>query len=456
LTEPAVPGLAALDYSVLQQCMHCGMCLPTCPTYDATKRERNSPRGRIALMRAVADGELSIGVEFAAEMSYCLGCLACQTACPAGVRYAELFETARSDAERAGVVAGVGRRFWRSVTLGWLFLSPGRLRTAGRLLRLYQRSGLEALARRWRLTRLLPAALRRLEPQAPRIAARFSDELIARRESPPGAPRHRVALLTGCIQDLVFPDVNRDTADVLLANGCAVETPDSQPCCGSLHAHNGERELSRRLARALLDRVPPERYDAIVTNAGGCGSHLRHYGALLGDDPAYRDRAALWDGKLRDVHEWLAEIGCRAPTAAPFPETTAVTYHDSCHLAHGQGISGAPRSLLGLLPGVALLELPESSWCCGSAGVYSITQPEQAEALLDRKTRHVLGTGAAVVAAANPGCQLQIARGLQSAGSAVRVAHPVSLLARAYRRESDAATGSPAGAAKTAAPPGSP
>jgi len=432
------------------------MCLPTCPTYDATKRERHSPRGRIALMRAVADGELGITADFAAEMSYCLGCLACQTACPAGVRYAELFETARADAERAGVTPGLARRFWRRLTLGWLFLSPRALRAAGRALRLYQRSGLEVLVRRLGLTRVLPATLRRLEPQAPRIAPRFSDELIARRESPAGAARHRVALLTGCIQDLVLPDVNRDTADALLANGCEVDTPAAQPCCGSLHAHNGEPELARRLARQLLDRIPPERYDAIVTNSGGCGSHLRHYAALLRDDPVYRGRAALWSEKLRDVHEWLVAIGCRTPDAPPFAEPTAVTYHESCHLAHGQGITEPPRALLGLLPGVIFVELPESTWCCGSAGVYSITQPEQAEALLDRKTRHVVGTGAAIVATANPGCQLQIARGLARSESPVRVAHPISLLARAYRREAEAATGPAADAARTAARRGSP
>ena len=207
--------LQSLDYAILQQCMHCGMCLPTCPTYVTTKRERNSPRGRIALMRAVADGDLAIGPEFAEEMSYCLGCLACQTACPAGVNYAELFETARSDIELQGVNRGVMRRVWRAVTLDFLFLHPRVLRAAGVSLRLYQRTGLEALVRRIGLTRLLPPTLRRLEPQTPRIASAFSSALIAEHEQPNVAARYQVALLTGCIQDLVFSDVNRDTADVL-------------------------------------------------------------------------------------------------------------------------------------------------------------------------------------------------------------------------------------------------
>lgn len=427
--------LTTIDYSILQQCMHCGMCLPTCPTYDATHRERNSPRGRIALMRAIADGDLEVSATFADEMSYCLGCLACQTACPAGVKYGVLFETARADIERAGVDASPKRRFWRAVTLRFLFMRPGALRAAGRVLRAYQRTGLEAAVRRAGLTRLLPADLRRMEPQAPRIARRFSDDLIARQERPRGDVRYRVALLTGCVQDLVFPDINRDTADVLLANGCAVDTPREQPCCGSLHAHNGEPGMAADLARRMLDRIPPDGYDAIISNAGGCGSHLRHYGPLLEDDPAYRERARSWDLKLRDVQEWLIEIGARAPEAAPFDTPAAVTYHESCHLVHGQKVSRQPRMLLEIIPGVTSHDLTESSWCCGAAGIYALTQPAQADALLARKIGHISATKARIVATANPGCHLQIARGLKDAGASVTVMHPVSLLARAYRRE---------------------
>ena len=427
--------LRTIDYAVLQQCMHCGMCLPTCPTYDQTKQERNSPRGRIALMRAVADGVLDVSHEFAEEMSYCLGCLACQTACPAGVNYAELFETARSDIERQNAQRGVARQFWRAVTLGFLFMNPAALRFTGRLLGFYQRSGLEALTRRTGIIRLLPRGLRRLEPQTPRIAPKFSNSLIPAHQTPSGTTRYRVALLTGCVQDLVFPDVNRDTADVLLANGCSVDTPPVQPCCGSLHAHNGDLEHARVLARRMIDLFPPDRYDAIITNAGGCGSHLRRYAPLLHDDSTYRERAVVWDRKLRDIQEWLIEIGCRAPETSPFDQPAAVTYHESCHLVHGQKISREPRAVLRLLPGVSLVELPESTWCCGSAGVYAITQPEQAERLLGRKTANIVGTGAEWVATANPGCHLQIARGLDAAGTRIKVAHPVSLLARAYRRE---------------------
>ena len=427
--------LKTLDYSVLQQCMHCGMCLPTCPTYDATGRERNSPRGRIALMRAVADGELELSPTFADEMSYCLGCLACQTACPAGVQYGVLFETARSDIRAADVDPSVKRRFWRAVTLNFLFMRPRALRMAGRLLRLHQRTGLQTLVRRSGLTRLLPADLRRIEPQAPAIAPAFSDALLAPVETPRGAARYTVALLTGCVQDLVFPGINRDTADALLANGCAVHTPRAQPCCGSLHAHNGEMAMAATLARRLIDLVPPDRFDAIITNAGGCGSHLKAYGPLLAADPAYRDRAALWDTRVRDIQEWLVEIGARPPAAAPFEGPATVTYHESCHLVHGQKISRQPRHLLRLLPGVTLVELTEASWCCGSAGIYALTQPDQADALLRRKVGHITNTGAQIVATSNPGCHLQIARGLVASGSPVQVVHPVSLLARGYRKE---------------------
>jgi glycolate oxidase iron-sulfur subunit len=386
-------------------------------------------------MRAIADGDLAVTREFADEMSYCLGCLACQTACPAGVDYAELFETARSDIELSHVETGAARAFWRSLSLGFLFQRPRMLRFLGRVMRWYQRCGFEAVARTFGLTRFLPSSLRRLEPQAPRIASKFSNQLIAGEEVPAGQPRYRVALLTGCVQDLVFSDINRDTADALLANGCAVDTPPLQPCCGSLHAHNGELELARGLARRMIDLLPPNRYDAIVTNAGGCGSHLRHYGHLLEGDDRYREAARQWDARIHDVHEWLMKIHCRAPAAGPFDHEVTVTYHDSCHLAHGQKITVQPRSLLKLLPGVSLIELPEASWCCGSAGIYALTQPAQAEALLYRKVRHVAGTGAAVVATGNPGCHLQIARGLADAGQAATVVHPVSLLARAYRRE---------------------
>jgi len=368
-------------------------------------------------------------------MSYCLGCLACQTACPAGVNYAQLFEPARADIENCGIHDTPVRILWRTLTLRVLFMNPRLLRFAGRMLWLYQRSGLEALVRRLRLTRLLPSDLRRLEPQTPRICSGFSHQLIAEHEQPRDEVRYKVALLTGCVQDITFSNINRDTADVLLANGCAVHTPPEQPCCGSLHSHNGEPALAARLARRMIDLLPPEDYDAIISNAGGCGSHLRHYSVLLADDPTYAARAKAWDSKVRDIHEWLMQIGCRKPECGNHALPITVTYHESCHLLHGQKITHQPRHVLRLLPSVKLVELPESSWCCGSAGVYSITQPEQSARLIERKVRHIISTGADVLATSNPGCHLQIASGLRSAGSNIELVQPVTLLARAYRAE---------------------
>ncbi len=424
-------NLQQLDYSILQQCMHCGMCLPTCPTYDTTKRERNSPRGRISLMRSIADGDLTVTTAFADEMSYCLGCLACQTACPAGVDYSTLFETSRAHIESTRINAAPARTFWRTLTLEILFTRPRLLRFTGRLIHFAQSLKLDRL-----FAPLLPANLRRLAPQAPRIAEKFSDDLIREHEYPEAPATYKVALITGCIQDLAYPDVNRDTADVLLANGCEVHTPALQPCCGSLHSHNGEQEIAAELARRLIDLIPPGNYDAIISNAGGCGSHLRHYRPLLEDDPDFSAAAHAWDGKLRDIHEWLAEIGVRPPTAPPFAEPVTVTYHDSCHLAHGQKVVLQPRAILSIIPGLRVKELPEANWCCGSAGVYTITQPEESKRLLDRKVANIRSTGATVLATANPGCHLQIVNGLAAEGVTMEVMHPISLLAAAYRSES--------------------
>ena len=424
--------LASLDYSILQQCMHCGMCLPSCPTYDATKLEPHSPRGRISLMRAVADGQLSLTRAFGEDMSYCLGCLACETACPAGVDYTHLFETARADVERTGALANPFRTAVRFLTLKVLFTKPRLLRFVGRLLWWHQASGAQALFRVLGLTRLLPGRLKELEPMTPKICSKFSHQIIRSVEKPVGSFRFRVALLTGCVQDLTFSDINRDTADVLLANGCEVITPPLQPCCGSLHAHNGDPETARVLARRMIDLFDLESLDAVITNSAGCGSHLKHYGRLLQADSAYAAQARTWDQRVKDIHEWLVEIGFRGPRSEIREK---VTYHDACHLCHGQKITRQPREILRAIPGLELVDLPESSWCCGSAGIYNITQPETAGALRERKVGHILSTGAETVATSNPGCHLQISTGLRLRGRRVDVSQPVSLLARAYRQE---------------------
>ena len=480
--------LKDLDYSVVQQCMHCGMCLPTCPTYMETKLERNSPRGRIALMRAIADGQLEASKAFADEMYFCLGCLACETACPAGVDYTQLFEMARAEAERSHALDSPWRRFLRKSLLGFLFHDQARLRLAGRLLGMYQALGLQELVRRSGVLNLFPKSLRVLEAKTPTMQRHFSPELIASEETPgsrrtPGGgpslgdrrlptapsrgpatattdtPTYRVGLLTGCMQDLIYSDVNRDTADVLLANGCMVVTPPTQGCCGSLHAHNGEYEMAKDYARRLLDHFDLDRLDAIITNAAGCGSHLKHFDRLLHDDPRYAAKARQWSEKVKDISEWLVEIDFRPPSGGPDnllsgcakrtgsdpltqPSETAaattktrVTYHDACHLCHGQKITAQPRALLAKIPGLELLSLTESMWCCGSAGIYNLIQPEMAAKLQERKLDHIAATGASVVATGNPGCMIQIQNGLAAHGTKIEVVHPITLLAQAYRGE---------------------
>jgi len=442
--EPLNNGnsLASLDYSILQQCMHCGLCLPTCPTFNETGRERNSPRGRIALMRAVADGELPFSRDFAEEMSYCLGCLACTSACPAGVDYAHLLETARSESEQRELLKTPSRSFIRWFTMRFLFVHPQAMHAAGRFLWLYQASGLQTLVRRLKLTAVLPRRIRELEPATPQIQRRFSNALIARVEPAHSQKRYRVALLTGCVADLVLADINRATADVLVENGCEVITPRNQHCCGSLHEHNGDLATARRLARIQIDTIDPYSVDAIISNAGGCGSHLKHYDRLLAGDAGYAERVVEWVRKVRDISEWLVEIGFRLPKANPSLARVPLTYHESCHLAHGQKISAAPRTILRALPGYELHECTEATWCCGSAGIYNITQPSTAAWLQRRKIGHIRATGAEVVATANPGCHLQIKNGLGAAN--VRVAHPMTLLAEAYNRERELKNGADA------------
>jgi glycolate oxidase iron-sulfur subunit len=383
-------------------------------------------------MRAVADDRMPMTKTFAEEMYYCLGCLACMTACPAGVNYAELFEHARAEAETSGVLTSSRRSLIRAFALRWLFMDLSRLQLAGRLVRLYQELGIQTLLRRSGALKLLPRRFRELEASTPEVQADLTADLVAPVTPARGSRRYRVAMLAGCAQDLLFSNVNRDTVEVLARNGCEVVTPPDQLCCGSLHAHNGEWELAQQLARKQIDQFPPEQFDAIISNAGGCGSHLKHYRKLLAEDPEYRDRAALWDKRVKDVHEWLGEIGIDSPpNGAP---TQVVTYHESCHLTHGQKIMSQPRQLLQMIPGLKLIELPESAWCCGSAGIYNLIQPEMAGQLLERKLRHIRSTGATIVATGNPGCLLQLINGARQEGLKLRVVHPVTLLAEAYRR----------------------
>ncbi len=416
----AKAGLAdpATLYAI-RSCVHCGICLPVCPTYRTLGEEMDSPRGRVYLMRAVAEGRLDITDTYTRHLDLCLGCRACETACPAGVPFGSLLETARADIERAG--RPIRRRLMDAFVFG-VFPYPQRLAIALGLLRRYRRWGLQALVRRAGLLRRFPrlAAMDALLPEVPRTDFELPEFLAAR-----GRARGRVALLVGCVQRFLFADVNLDTMRLLAAAGWDVVAPRGQGCCGALELHGGRLDAFRARARALAAALPSD-VDWIVTNAAGCGSALRDYAHWVGDDAAASRLAA----RTRDVSELLADADL---PLNPLPLT--VTYHDPCHLAHGQRVRTAPRTALGRIPGLTLVPLADSELCCGSAGVYNVLEPEMADQLLALKIARIVETGARAVATGNPGCLLQIARGARDRGLDLEVVHPVTLLARALRWE---------------------
>jgi glycolate oxidase iron-sulfur subunit len=420
--------LHGLDVEGVNQCVHCGLCLAYCPTFAELGTEMDSPRGRIYLIKALAEGRVTLSDSVVRHLDLCLDCRACETVCPAGVPYGRLIEAARAEIERQRP-GGPLRRAFRWLNLGLLLGRPAALRLAARALRLYQVSGLQRLVRRTGLARRLPGTLPAWEALLPPLPPSSESGPL-----PPFIPaepprRGRVALLTGCVQAVVFGAHNQATARVLARNGWDVVVPPEQGCCGALHAHAGDHARALILARRTIETFEREPVEAIVVNTSGCGAHLKAYGHLLADDPVWAERARRLAASVRDLAEFLAREALRGPLA-PVPMT--VTYHDPCHVVHGQKIRSEPRALLAQVPGLRLVELPESDWCCGSAGIYNLTQPEMAARLLERKLRHVLSTGAEAVVTANPGCILQIRSGLEARGSPVRVLHLVEILARAY------------------------
>jgi glycolate oxidase iron-sulfur subunit len=417
-----------LEYEKLLACVHCGFCLPTCPTYAENGLEMDSPRGRIYLIKALADGRLDWDDAVASHLSLCLGCRACETACPAGVQYGHLIEAARAEMERQRPGSAV-RRLARRVAFSTLLPSPRALRWLAAALRLYQASGLQALVRASGLLRLLPATLAASEallPPLPPAAERGPlPELVPAR----GERHARVGFLHGCVQDVVFRAHNLATLRLLARNGAEVVIPRAQRCCGALHAHAGDPARARALARENVAAFEAAQVEAIVVNAAGCGAHLKGYGHLLRDDPVWHARAAAIGAKVADVTEILA----RRPLAGPIgPLRRRVTYHDPCHLGHGQKVRSQPRALLRAVPGLEVVELAEADMCCGSAGTYNVTEPAMARRLLARKVGHLEATRAEAVVTANPGCILQLAAGLRSAGVPMRVLHVVELLDQAY------------------------
>jgi glycolate oxidase iron-sulfur subunit len=419
---------------VINGCVHCGLCLSACPTYRETGLEMASPRGRIYLIKAVADGRIGMESEiFQEQMSLCLNCRACEAVCPSGVQYGQILEASRMQIEQARADGRLPPHPWlvvlmRSGTFGVLFKRLELFRLFSRLIWLYQRSGVQQIARRSGLLRLL--ALAEAEALLPPISDTFvvPQGQIYRAE---GATRYHVALLTGCIMSTAFAEVHAATIRVLCKNGCEVILPPDQGCCGALHIHGGDMQGGRELARRNIAAFEALGVDAIIVNAAGCGSTLKEYAHLLGDDPAWAERARAFAAKIKDVSEFLAGIELNTRDLKPLPLT--VTYQEPCHLAHAQRISAQPRTLLKAIPGLVLKEMHESALCCGSAGIYNITEPEMAAQLGNRKLDNAEASGAEVIVTANPGCQLQLAGGLRTRGSSMQVRHIVELLDQSYR-----------------------
>ncbi len=420
------PILDIITEKQLKTCVHCGLCLSYCPTYRANGLEADSPRGRVYQIRGLASGEIPADdPDLQLHLSRCLGCRACETACPSGVPYGALLEAARSQLKPATET----ERALRKVTLGFLFMRPWAMRTAGFGLRFYQKSGLQKLVHATRILKVLPGGLDKKEEMLPSAQGGLFKESLPKVVAAKSEVRYRVAFLTGCVQDELFRGTNLATVRVLARNGCEVVMPQKQACCGALHAHVGERDEARELARRNIDAFEQSGADFYIVNASGCGATLKDYAHLLHDDPEYNERAVRFVAKMRDFAELLVEIGFTPPKKA-YP--VRVTYQDACHMKHGQKVFNQPRQLMRAVPGLELIEMNESDWCCGSAGIYNVVQPVLATEILGWKTENIIKTQAEVVIASNPGCAIQIAYGLRSAGRPANVIHLAELLDQAY------------------------
>jgi glycolate oxidase iron-sulfur subunit len=416
-----------IPYVRYQECVHCGLCTASCPTYIETCDENDSPRGRIYLMRAVADGRLAMGPGVREHLELCLDCRACESACPSGVQYGKMIEPFKIALENSAKRSQKTSLLQRLI-LHHLFPYSGRVRFALAPARVLQRVGFLNWAERMGLFRLLPPTLRRMQAMLPKLEgshARLPEVL-----PPVGPKRARVALFLGCVADAMFPDTNAATVRVLQENGCEVVVPRGQSCCGAIDYHSGVEGPALELARVNIETFQAAGVDAIIVNAAGCGAMLKDYAHIL---PAeMHDQAAQFVAKVKDISEFLMALG-PVPPRGSVP--LKVTYHDACHLCHGQQIRSQPRALLAMIPGLELVPLEETEICCGAAGTYNLAQPEMSERLGRRKMDHIEATGAKVVATGNVGCILQIARKVKERGKDIDVVHPVDLLDRAYRRQ---------------------
>ena len=413
---------------LIDKCVHCGFCLPVCPTYVLWHEEMDSPRGRIYLMKMAADGAVGMNDKWVGHLDSCLGCMACMPACPSGVDFGKLIEATRAQIERNYPRSAADRMFRRM--LFSTFTNPERLRALLLPVKVYQKMGLQALARKSGLLKLLPKRLRSMESLLPKQEKK---EAVAEVTPAQGTRRHRVGMLTGCVQSVFFPQVNAATARVLAAEGCEVVAPLGQSCCGALLVHAGEEEQAQAMARRTIDVFENAKVETVIVNAAGCGSTMKEYGHLLRDDPQYAARAREFAAKCRDVSEFLATLEPRAPRN---PLQMRVAYHDACHLQHAQGVRSQPRALLSRIPQIELVEIPEPAVCCGSAGIYNLVQADTAAELGDRKAGNIAALKPDAVASGNPGCLLQLRTALERAGKSVPVLHTIELLDASIRGQS--------------------
>lgn len=434
--ERPLSVLSGRVYQRSLDCVHCGLCLQVCPTYLVTGRETSSPRGRIYLMRGVAEGRIEPGPLLAEEAQLCLGCRACETACPSGVQYGEMLELTRealvAEGYRKGFAAWIERTVLRQIVA-----VPGRLRAAMSALGFAQRLRLDRLA-----SLLVPGRLGEALALAPRVPAAPSRAPLPEFTPARGERRGRVALFTGCIMSETFGDVHRATLRVLAANGFDVVVAPAQGCCGALHAHAGDLSFARELARHNVEVFAPLEFDALVVNSAGCGAALRETEQWIG---AAGER---FGGRVRDVCEWLDEVGLRAP---PSSVPGSVCYDDPCHLVHAQRVADAPRRLLEAVEGLELLVHADASVCCGAAGSYNLTHPEMSKQVLERKLDALERLDPEWIATGNPGCMIQLAAGVRQRGLRARVVHPVELLDAAYGGQ-DSPTARPGYTVQSSAP----
>jgi glycolate oxidase iron-sulfur subunit len=412
----------------IDDCVHCGFCLPACPTYVLWGEEMDSPRGRIYMIKKASEGASPLDGRFQQHMDRCLGCMACMTACPSGVEYNKLIEPVRAQIER-NIPRSLGERLFRGLIFA-TFPHPRRLRLLALPLLAYQKSGLRTLVRASGVSGLLPKRIAAMESLLPDVPG-YSPGRMPAVIHPAGAPRRRVGMLSGCVQQVFFPRVNAATARVLAAEGCEVVIPREQGCCGALMVHSGLEDEAVALVKKMIAVFDAANVDVVVINSAGCGSSMKEYGHLLRNDPAWAARAMAFSAKCKDIAEILCDLEPHAPR---HPLAMRVAYHDACHLQHAQGVQTQPRKLLSGVPDLEVAEIPEGSLCCGSAGVYNLLQSETANQLGDRKVENLLTTGAEAVLSANPGCLLQLMNGLRRRGlKAMPAFHMVELLDASIR-----------------------